>query len=317
MSFSFYGNQPALSLLQNTLLTGQIGHAYLFSGETGTGKSTLARQFAMGILCQSEKAPCGQCHSCNKMQRHCHPDYTEIGPDPKKDHFPVDVVRELIKSAHIRPNESAYRVFLIKRAETMLEGAANALLKLFEEPPSGVVLLLTCNHRSSLLSTISSRCLPVDLFPVSEPECRKALEQSSPQADRSLLDEAILLGNGNIGRSIFYANDPTGQAVLSLSRKLEQALAEKNRLLFLQSTAPLEKDITLFHAVLIALIERIRAALMERFFPRAHPVSQINQNYSIDAMIRMVRAIENIQELLSLHGNTRLTLCRLCADLLE
>lgn len=317
MSFLFYGNKPALSFLQNTLATGQIGHAYLFSGETGTGKNTLARQFAKGILCQDKTPPCEQCSSCNKMQRSCHPDYTEIGPEPGKESFPVDAVRALITNAHIRPNESSYRVFLLKRAETMLEEAANALLKLFEEPPAGVVLLLTCNHRANLLQTISSRCLSVDLFPVTDRECREALERSCPKADRSLLDEAALLGNGNIGRAIFYASDSTGQSVLSLSGKLEQALAQKNRLAFLQAVAPLEKNLPLFRAVLVALTERIRAALMQRFFSRASVLSALSQNYSIDAMIRMIRAIEDTEELISLHGNTRLTLCRLCVDLLE
>lgn len=316
MGISFYGNELAVSLLQDTLTSGRIGHAYLFSGEAGIGKTTLARQFAEGILCKEPNAPCHICNSCHKMEKHCHPDYTEIGPEKGKEIFPIDTVRNLIVNAHIRPNESAYRVFLIKQAETMLEGAANALLKLFEEPPNGVILLLTCNNRERLLKTISSRCLPVELFPVTSQQCKEALEHSCPQADRSLLDEATLLANGIIGKAIFYACDPVGRSALSLSRKLEQALAQRDRLLLLQTVAPLEKDLPLFRAVLTALIQRIHNALLQRVLSNTPP-SPLSQTHSTESMIRMIRVIEDTETRLSFHGNSRLTLCRLCADLLE
>lgn len=316
MSFDFYGNKRAVSLLQKAIASDKIAHAYLFSGEMGLGKKTLARQFAKGILCSGKEAPCGSCASCLKIDKGCHPDYTELGPAQGKDSFPVDAVRELIKNAYIRPNESERRVFLVNRAETMSASAANALLKLFEEPPKGVVLLLTCSNRMGLLKTISSRCIPIELYPVSKKECSQALQRYCAQTDRSLLDNAEILAGGNIGRAIYYASDKEGISAVSISGKLELALAQKNKLAFIQAAAPLEKDVHLFLAVLLALNERIRNALTERF-KNKEPMSPIGKNYSVSAIIKMARSIEEVMQLLSLHSNVKLTLCRLAVDLLN
>lgn len=141
-------------ILQQALQRQRVGHALLFSGPAGLGKRELAQQFAGQLLCAQQSA-CQQCHSCNLLKAHNHPDLITLA---QADVIKVDAIRALTQQLVIAKHQDNARVAIIEAAETLTISAANALLKTLEEPQPGNYLIIVCNELSRLPATIISRC---------------------------------------------------------------------------------------------------------------------------------------------------------------
>ena len=143
LSFAFGGQRPP--------------HAVLLEGAPEE-TSRLARFLAAAWVCLSEEGrPCGVCSGCVKAKAGSHPDIEVLdgGADPRA--FPVDAVRRIRSEAWVKPNEAPGRVFVLLGAQNMSEISQNALLKILEEPPEGVLFLLTAESAGALLPTVLSR----------------------------------------------------------------------------------------------------------------------------------------------------------------
>lgn len=313
MGGKFYGRQPARRLLERSLQTGTVSHAYLLYGQEGLGKKTLARWFAQSLVCERGGVGCGQCVGCKKAQKGIHPDIVEVRPQGKQKNIPVDSIRSVIKEAYVLPNESSRRVFLIEQAQFLQLPAANALLKLLEEPPKHVVILLTCSSRTGVLPTISSRCLPLEVYPVSEQECRQALEEMLTQIDRETIYTACALSEGNIGLAAAYAGGEQGKQILHYSSEMEAALAKRKEFAFLCALAPLEENSELAEPVLRCFSSRLRIALRQRVCGQI--VSPLAQGYSARALMKMAEAVQKTHLRLLSNANVRIALTRFSAEL--
>lgn len=148
-------NQVSASTLRRAVLADKVSHAYLFLGSPSAGKSELVAVFARALLCSGDDKPCGQCRHCRLMEAQSHPDYIEIVPEGNS--IRIAQVRALIGSAHLSPTEAGRKVYVLKQADSMTEQAANALLKLLEEPPARACFLLVAES-ADLPATIFSRC---------------------------------------------------------------------------------------------------------------------------------------------------------------
>ncbi|HSL93522.1 MAG TPA: hypothetical protein VK905_02845, partial [Bacillota bacterium] len=148
-------DEVTVTALRRAVSTDKVSHAYLFLGSPSADKTEIAGVFARALLCSGENKPCGQCRHCRLMEANCHPDYFEIVPEGTS--IRISQVRALIGSAHLTPTEALRKVYLLRQADSMTEQAANALLKLLEEPPSRVSFLLLADS-ADLPSTILSRC---------------------------------------------------------------------------------------------------------------------------------------------------------------
>jgi DNA polymerase III delta' subunit len=148
-------DEVAVATLQRALLTGKVSHAYLFLGSLSPAKTEIVEIFAMALLCTGENKPCGLCRHCRLMEANSHPDYFEIVPEGNS--IRIAQVRALIGSAHLTPTEAFRKVYTLRQADAMTEQAANALLKLLEEPPAPVTFLLMADT-ADLPATILSRC---------------------------------------------------------------------------------------------------------------------------------------------------------------
>ena len=137
--------------------SGRIPQSLLIEGRDGSLRDDSALYLAAAVLCESKDRPCGSCKHCRKVFAGIHPDVTVLFPKEKS--IKVDEIRSLRKEAFIKPNEAASRVFVIQSADTMNDEAQNALLKLLEEPPETVGLILTASSRSRLLPTVRSRLM--------------------------------------------------------------------------------------------------------------------------------------------------------------
>lgn len=160
------GQVHALRLLRRLIEKDRLPHAMLFSGIDGCGRQTCAKATAMVINCMAAagSSACGQCRSCRKMEAGVHPDLVVVKPSTVL--IKIDQIRALYKEVRHAPLEGQFRVIVINDAQTMNSEAANALLKLLEEPPRGTIFILTATEANDLLPTIVSRCQKISFQPL-------------------------------------------------------------------------------------------------------------------------------------------------------
>jgi DNA polymerase-3 subunit delta' len=171
------GQGKILSLLDYSLKTNAIAHAYLLVGPRHVGKGTLAVNMAQALNCDGPEVPCGECRSCQRIREGKHADVTSIGLDSRSE-IGIDDIRELQRLANLPPYEGKFKVFIIDEAECLSTEAANSLLKILEEPPQRIVWLLLAGEEGRLLPTIISRCQRLELKPVSSERVQEVLVKS-------------------------------------------------------------------------------------------------------------------------------------------
>lgn len=206
------GNMAAQRHLARAAASGQVAHAYLLTGPESIGKTTLAFEFAKLLLCEhpdeSAGSACGECVPCRKIAHGNHPDVRLIEPRDGKRQVGVEVVREeVVRMANRAPSEGSRRIFILPSAELMTPGAVNALLKTLEEPPEGVVLLLTTAEPENLLPTLLSRCQIIPLQGITHAELVDALAQRLGIGSGEARELAGL-ANGRLGWALRAWEDP-------------------------------------------------------------------------------------------------------------
>ena len=150
------GQEHVKDVLKAALEGGRIGHAYLFSGPRGVGKTTTARLIAMTANCETPGVkPCGECESCLSVRAGSHPDVMEIDA---ASHNSVDDVRELREKVSLSAMRGGKKIYILDEAHMMSRAAFNALLKTLEEPPSHVIFILATTEPEKIIPTILSRC---------------------------------------------------------------------------------------------------------------------------------------------------------------
>ena len=176
-NWGLIGHQAAVTTLRNALASGRLAQAYLFTGPQGVGKSMLARTLAGAVNCRGEEPPCGECPQCPRILQGIHSDVTELSLGAGERELSIEAVRELQHSLHLRPFEGRMRVAIIQEAEHLSTEAANALLKVLEEPPPESMLILTSAAEDSILPTLRSRCQRIALDPVPTAPLVRAMEE--------------------------------------------------------------------------------------------------------------------------------------------
>ncbi|NPA91788.1 MAG: DNA polymerase III subunit delta' [Chloroflexi bacterium] len=206
MSWPIIGHGWAVDILRHHIQSGQLSHAYLFTGPEGVGKTTLGLTLAQALLCESEEKPCGQCRACRHVAAGIHPDVRLVEPEGHL--LRVEQVREVTREASRRPVEAPYRVFILSHMERAHPAAANALLKTLEEPPAHVILILTAPAEDAILPTLVSRCQVLHLRPVPQEELRDALvDRLDIPSERAELLARV--SGGRPGLALRLAQDAT------------------------------------------------------------------------------------------------------------
>ncbi|MBQ4050637.1 MAG: DNA polymerase III subunit delta' [Oscillospiraceae bacterium] len=294
---------------------GRLNHAYLLHGTAGTGKKTLARIFAAGLLCTAEMdRPCGECTACRKVEKDIHPDLIVVRPPEGKSMITVDQVRALREEVHLRPNEGRYRVVLIEGAEKMNISASNALLKVLEEPPPYLVFVLTADNRTLLPETIASRCICLELCDVSPLQAEKWLVRQFPDEDPSVIDEALFCGGGNLGRCAGYLKKDGAAAGFQMAVKLLQSLATGREYDVLEALSPLDGDRDAFIRLLTDVDRLAAESAKAAFLPQSRVLSLVPR-FSPTRAIQVRELGDDLRSRLTLNGNLSLLLGYYCAEL--
>lgn len=170
-------------------------HAYMFLGTEGIGKFLFAKEFASKWLCISETRPCGECKSCIQFKGNNNVDLNII--EPEEGSIKVEQIRNLIKKVYEKPIESYKKIYIINDADKMTVSAQNALLKVLEEPPLYVIIILIGSNEHLFLNTIRSRCIKVNFQELEKNELKDYFENNGISTNEKFLE----LYEGSIGKA--------------------------------------------------------------------------------------------------------------------
>ena len=196
-----WGQEHIVRILKNQIKTGKVGHAYLFCGTRGTGKTSMARILSKALNCPSEAElkPCGICDSCKAIKDGLFVDVIEIDAASNNG---VDNIRELRESVKYPPAIGKKKIYIIDEVHMLSPGAFNALLKTLEEPPESVVFILATTEPQKLPATILSRCMRLDFKRVSETVLvegmRRICKESNSPVEEAALKLIAVNGDGSV-----------------------------------------------------------------------------------------------------------------------
>ena len=242
------GQDHIVTTLKNQIRANRIGHAYLFTGTRGTGKTTVAKIFAKMVNCENptEDGPCGECRICKAISAGASMNVIEIDAASNNG---VDNIREIVDEVSYSPAEGKYKVYIIDEVHMLSIGAFNALLKTLEEPPSYVIFILATTEVHKLPITILSRCQRYDFKRISIDTITarmqelidtegvqvedKALRYIAKTADGSLRDALSLLDQCiafHLGKELTYDKvlDVLGAVDTEVFSRLLRSVLDRN-----------------------------------------------------------------------------------------
>jgi DNA polymerase-3 subunit delta' len=223
------GHERALSIVKAHLENNRFSGAYIFSGPEGIGKKMVAKIIAQELNCLDENnRPCEICGSCLKIQKEQHPDLHIIQNGESQ--IKIEDIRDILKQASLRPYEGKTKVFIIDNAHKLNIESANSLLKVLEEPPKDVLIILITHKPQNIIKTVLSRCKVIKFSPL----IRTQLEN-------------VLTSNYSLDKTSahFLAYYAEGRLGLALRLKDTPLLQEKNKIFdaFILSAKPLDRNV--------------------------------------------------------------------------
>lgn len=196
------GHENIIAQLKKSKAMNMVNHAYIFNGEDGCGKNTVAKAFAEALLCERNgEEGCSECHSCMQTASDNNPDLKFIRHEKKASIGVEDVREQLVGDVQIKPYSSKYKVYIIDEAELLTVQAQNAILKTIEEPPAYSVIIFLTNNSESFLQTILSRCVVYNFKPLRENVIMEYLikEFKIPEYEAKM---CASFAQGRIGRAV-------------------------------------------------------------------------------------------------------------------
>lgn len=200
------GQEQLKEHLKNAVLLNKVSHAYIINGERNAGKEFIAKTFAMALQCENREnaESCQECHSCKQALSSNHPDIIYITHE-KPNTIGVDDIRSQINAGvAIKPYQGPRKIYIVNEGEKMTVQAQNALLKTLEEPPEYVVIFILTTNMNSLLPTILSRCVALNMKPVRDEELKKYLMETMGIPDYKA-EICVAFARGNVGKARLLA----------------------------------------------------------------------------------------------------------------
>ncbi len=284
------GQERVAGFLRTAVESGSTSHAYLFVGPSGSGKRSAALLLACALVC--DDGGCGTCAACARVRRGAHPDVRVVSPAGAKGYLVEQVRDELVPDMWLAPADGHAKIYILERAESLGDAAANAFLKTLEEPPPRVTNILLTDDYDSVIPTITSRCQVVRFSPV-PPQRAVALlaEHTGAGEDEALA--ALAASSGVLPRALEFLRSPARREardhVLAVLRDLPvmdgRDILVSARDLLREVKAPLDE-----------LKERQVAELRERveFMGKAAQTRDVEQRHKRELTAREREAVLEI-----------------------
>ena len=208
------GHEEIIAHFKSSIDSGKVGHAYIISGDVGSGKKTLANAFADTLECEAGGSePCGTCQTCLQIQTGNYPDIITITHE-KDNVISVDEVREqLVNTIYTKPYKGRYKIYIIPDADLMNTQAQNAILKTIEEPPAYAVIMLLVSNPDKVLETVRSRCLVLQTKPIRERDVLAYLiNEMGLTKEKAYF--CLDFAQGNLGKAIKLAGNEEYAAIV-------------------------------------------------------------------------------------------------------
>ena len=201
------GQEHLKEHLENAIKMDKVSHASIINGEKNAGKEFIAKTFAMALQCENRQGtePCGECHSCRQALSGNHPDIIFITHEKPGTIGVDDIRRQVNNDVAIKPYKGPKKIYIMNEGEKMTAQAQNALLKTLEEPPEYAVLLILTGNVDSLLQTILSRCVVLNMKPAKDAQIKKYLMETMEIPDYKA-DICVAFARGNVGKAKLLAS---------------------------------------------------------------------------------------------------------------
>ena len=288
------GQEHITKTLQNQIMNGHIGHAYLFTGTRGTGKTSVAKIFARAVNCLDPQngSPCGKCANCLKLQNDN--DINVIEMDAASNNK-VDDVREIREKVKFMPVDVKYKVYIIDEVHMLTDSAFNALLKTLEEPPKHIIFILATTEVHKLPQTILSRCVRFDFRLVSVKELMAHLEKifkkEKIECDEESLKLIATAGEGSVRDTLSIAD--------SIASYCQGKITKEETLKFLGTTDYL-LNVEFFNCLKEREVGKM-LALIDKMEKEGKNLAVFAKDISRHARnLLVVKTCENANEILSL-----------------
>ncbi len=311
------GQEQIKEHLQNALSSGKVSHAYILNGEKSSGKEFIAKVFAMALQCEKDgEEPCQECHSCKQALSRNHPDIIYVTHE-KPNTISVDDIRTQVNNdVAIKPYSGPYKVYLVNEAEKMTPQAQNALLKTLEEPPAYAVIVLLTSNVDSLLPTILSRCVVLNMKPVADELVKKYLMEQLQVPDYKA-EVCVAFARGNVGKAkalasseefenvkaealslLKYIRDMELSEIIAAVKKIMEYKLEIND--YLDVLAVWYRDVLLFKAT-----NDVNQMI---FREEIQSIRKVAQRSSYEGIETVIEALEKAKRRLDANVNFELTM---------
>jgi len=323
MSFKdVVGQERAIKILTKSLKEDKVSSSYIFVGSEGTGKKFTVIEFTKVLNClnlNKKLEACDNCHSCNEINKQCYPDLKII--ETTTSSIKIEQIREIRKEIELKPFKSTKKVYIIDQAEKMTLEASNCLLKIMEEPPCYVIIILICSKIDVILPTIISRCQIIYFGLITSLKIKELLLNRLSNLEKNKAEIISRLAQGSIGRAFKLSSD-------------KEYFTRRDRILdYLSIIFPGKYDDLFFSEVekMISEIDKIEEILEmiklwfrdiliikrtgnQKYivnYDKLEILSRKSQIYSKKSLIDIIDYLDRVEEYLMKNVNKRLILERL------
>ena len=322
------GQEQLKAHMRNALARDKVGHAYIISGEKGSGKDFASLIFAAGINCSGEGGrPCGKCRSCRQTFDGNHPDVRYLIPEKENStNISVDMIRHQVnEDVVIKPYEGRKKIYIIRNAENMNERAQNALLKTIEEPPEYVVILLVTANPENLIDTIHSRCTGLKTGQVDRERLKRFLQLKAGIPDY-MAEVCAAFSKGNVGLALHLAGSDGFEGLRARMLELTKNIKDMSILDIRQEAAGLKECKAEINDFLDLLLVWYRDVLVVKscgfsvpitFEDQKSLIKRMAEDSSYEGLKKITDAIEEAKGRLFANVNYELTLELLLMTLKE
>jgi DNA polymerase III delta' subunit len=332
------GNEETKARIGKAIESGTVPHAFLIGGPSGSGKTTLALEMAAAINCQrkqdiSSALPCGLCDSCRRIYEGNYPDVKILQKKKDKATLGVEAVKDFREDMFLSSTESENKIYFIDDAESMTPEAQNALLKVLEEPPRSVTIILLAKECDRILTTIKSRAQYIAMTRFEDRELAERLLSESAEA-RAIksLDPSRFMG------LVMSADGRLGLAKKLISKKMSESTEEERAdiIQLIRAIGQKPSYTEIYSAIsrfpikrpeLNLALERLMNALRDLliikydknartvFFPSAEEAERLCGEISSVRLVKIYDIVSEAHELSSRNANISNLLASLCAKL--